>query len=294
MNTDTISISPRTGLEDAIQHSLWYFQYFKHALSLDELHCFLGEKVSMAELEQKLNQEVSAGRVMEKEGFYALEEESLGARINHQKLNARWLKIARRMSKLIAAFPFVRAVYLSGSLSKEGLRGKDDDIDYFLITASKRVWTAKFLLMAFKKLFLLNSKKYFCINLLRDERFLHFKRENIYIATEMVSIVALQNPAYLADLYRANPWIFRYFPNATIPEHAPEEHRNSKLEKLLDRILGDKFEEWCRKRFEEHVERQKPKAESHFETSPQSSAYFPNSFQDQVLKHYYAKNFIHD
>lgn len=294
MNTDTISIGPKTRLEDAIQHSLWYFQYFKHALNLKELHCFLGEKVSLAVLEQKLQQEVSSGRVVEKEGYYALEEESLEERINHQKLNARWMKIARHMSKLIVAFPFVRAVYLSGSLSKRGLRGKDDDIDYFLITRAGRVWTTKFLLMAFKKLFLLNSKKYFCINLLRDERFLRFKRENIYIATEMVSIVALQNPAYLPELYRANPWIFRYFPNAGLPEYAPSHAKSRPFEKLLDRILGDKFEEWCRKRFEKHVERQKRKAESHFETSPQSSAYFPNSFQDQVLQHYHAKNFIHD
>jgi len=289
MNTDTISISPRTGLVDAIQHSLWYFQYFKHALSLEELHCFLGEKVSMAELEQKLNQEVSAGRVVEKEGFYALEEESLEERINHQKLNARWLKIARRMSKLIAAFPFVRAVYLSGSLSKEGLRGKDDDIDYFLITAAKRVWTAKFFLMAFKKVFLLNSKKYFCINLLRDERYLSFQRENIYIATEMVSILALQNPSYMPALFRANPWVYRYFPNADRPEALKPKSKPKLLERLLDRVLGDRFEEWCRKRFEEHVQRQKPKSASHFETSPQSSAYFPNSFQDQVLQHYNSK-----
>ena len=79
------------------------------------------------------------------------------------------MKAAKRVGTFIHRFPYVRGVYLSGSLSKHGITGKDDDLDFFIITKAGRVWAAKLLLIAFKKIVLLNSEKYFCINLLMSE-----------------------------------------------------------------------------------------------------------------------------
>lgn len=287
MISDSHILSPRQSVQEAVLQALWYFDYFGHALKAEELHTYIRQEISYSDLENFLTQAVREGNIKEREGFYGLSAESLEQRIRYQDLNRRWLKMAKRMSYLIAAFPFVRAVYLSGSLSKKGLKGADDDIDFFLITAANRVWTAKFLLMAFKKVFLFNSKKYFCINLLRDERFLSFKQENIYIATEAISLVSLQNPAYLMELYRANPWIFKFFPNAKIADTPHRRKRFHPLEFLLDKVLGSTFENWCRQKFENHVKREKT-LEGHFETSPQSSAYFPKNFQQKVLQHYHA------
>lgn len=289
MSTENSAISLLKGLPDAIHQALWYFQFFNHALDLKELRLFLNCRVSAEQLKKALNQEVGRGVLLEQDGFYALDSESLQKRIEHQQLNRKWLKIARRMSRLIAAFPFVRAVYLSGSLSKKGLNGEDDDIDYFLITRANRVWTAKFLLMGFKKIFLLNSKRYFCINLLRDEGHLQFERQNIYIATELVSLKVLNNPSYLYRLYEANPWVFDFFPNVEVPKAEEASARLSLLEKAVDFFLGDSFENWCRKQFQAHVDRQQSKRNSHFETSPHSSAFFPNNFQEKVLEHYKTK-----
>lgn len=279
--------SPSESLTDTVLQALWYFEFFGHALRAEELHRYIRTEISRTELYVILTQAKQEGKVLERVGFYALSAESLEQRINNLYLNQRWLKIAKRMSYLIAAFPFVRAVYLSGSLSKKGLKGQDDDIDFFLITAPNRVWTAKFLLMAFKKVFLFNSKKFFCINLLRDERFLRFKQENIYIATEAISLVSLQNPSYLMDLYRANPWIFKFFPNAKIADAPRSRKVYRPIEYLLDKVLGASFENWCRHKFENHVKRAKTR-NGHFETSPQSAAYFPNNFQQKVLHHYHS------
>ncbi len=241
-------------------------------------------------LESELKQAVSRKEIFEVDGYYALCEKSLEIRIQNKARNKKWLGIAKRMSRLIQSFPFVRAVYISGSLSKQGLTGEDDDIDYFLITAHNRVWTAKFFLMVFKKVFLLNSKKYFCINLLRDENHLAFERHNIYIATEAVSVLPLNHPEYLAQLFKENSWIQDYFPNAHIEKSGKSPTRIKRaLEHFLDLFLGAGFEKWCQALFERHVQNQKQGPNAHFETSEYSSAYFPDSIETRILNHYQSK-----
>ena len=53
-------------------------------------------------------------------------------------------------ASIIAAFPFVRAVGISGSLSKQ-YADENSDIDYFIITAANRLWIAKNLPAYFQK-----------------------------------------------------------------------------------------------------------------------------------------------
>ncbi|MEZ5195381.1 MAG: hypothetical protein R2764_02960 [Bacteroidales bacterium] len=74
---------------------------------------------------------------------------------------------AKRFSTFISNFPYVRGISLSGSLSK-GYIGDDPDIDYFIITKENRLWLSCTMLIAFKKIFLFNSCKYFCVNYFID------------------------------------------------------------------------------------------------------------------------------
>lgn len=89
------------------------------------------------------------------------------------------MPMARRMTKIISWFPFVRAVLISGSLSKNVIT-PDGDIDYFIITGRGRLWVTRTLLVLFKKIFLLNSHKYFCINYFIDDTHLEIE-EKIFI-----------------------------------------------------------------------------------------------------------------
>ena len=83
----------------------------------------------------------------------------------------RILPVAQRMARLIGSFPFIRGVFVSGSLSKHSMKA-DSDIDFFLITEPGRLWLARTLLVVFKKIFLFNSHKYFCVNYFVDTKHL--------------------------------------------------------------------------------------------------------------------------
>ena len=273
--------------------TLWYFKYFDHALSVEELHSYLPVHQSVDQVERACKEGVEQGVLLFEDGFYALDRRSLQRRPSLIEHNRRWMRIGRRMGRFIGRFPFVRSVMISGALSKMGLNGEDDDIDFFLIAAPGRVWTAKFFLMLFKKLFLLNSKRYFCINLLRDQDHLGFSAQDRYTATELISLQPVVGGAWHVELMRQNAWIAALFPNAALPEE-PDPGLSSELrwtERLLDRFLGDGFERWCRARFAEHVARQRDMPNAHFETDVHASAYFPNSFKERILTHFHSRNF---
>ena len=244
-------------------------------------------------MERACKEGVAQGVLLFEDGFYALDRRSLQRRISLIEHNRRWMRIGQRMGRFIGRFPFVRSVMISGALSKMGLNGADDDIDFFLIAAPGRVWTAKFFLMLFKKLFLLNSKRYFCINLLRDQDHLGFSAQDRYTATELISLQPVVGVAWHVELMRQNAWVAALFPNAALPEEQDSELSSEYrwTERLLDRFLGDGFERWCRARFARHVARQRDRPNAHFETDAHASAYFPNSFKERILTHFHSRNF---
>ena len=181
----------------AVLETLRYFEFFEHALYGEEVYKYLTIKSTRDQLSAALNHLRKTGKIVSKDGLYALDKAHIELRLKHIKRNEKMMKAAKRVGAFIHCFPFVRGVYLSGSLSKHGVTGKDDDLDFFIITKAGRVWAAKLLLIAFKKIVLLNSEKYFCINLLMSEEELVLNKKNIYIAPEVASLVALTNEPLL-------------------------------------------------------------------------------------------------
>ena len=85
---------------------------------------------------------------------------------------------AIKISRKIAKFPFVESVNLSGSLSK-GYYDLEDDIDFFIITKPNRLWIARTLLILYKKVFLLNSKKHFIFEVFFFEFYMFLIHQNV-------------------------------------------------------------------------------------------------------------------
>ena len=270
----------------ALKEVLHYFHFFNHALSAEEILHYIAVPASLDAVKEGLQLLEVEGLVYQKQGWFALDLASLELRIKHERLNKRRLKLARKVGRFIALFPFVRGVYLSGSLSKSGVQSKDDDLDFFILTASNRVWTAKFFLIAFKKIVLLNSEKYFCINLLMDENQLSLTKRNRYTATEVVSLVLLKNTEGLQRFLHANHWVKAYFPNVELPEAFAVSHEStSLLERVLNRFFGEAFEQWCKERFTIHMREHTDSEEGYFEAEAHSSAYFPQSVEQRLMKH---------
>jgi predicted nucleotidyltransferase len=118
---------------------------------------------------------------------------------------------ANKRAKLISKFPYVEAVAISGSLSK-GYHDENSDIDFFVITKPGRLWICRTLLALFKKIFLLNSRKYFCINYFISASNLEIEEKNRFTATELKTLIPIIGEEIFEKFYTKNLWVNDYFP----------------------------------------------------------------------------------
>ncbi len=143
--------------------------------------------------------------------FWGEDNEAVRRRIDGNLRASARLKTARRYTKIMAAFPFVQGVFISGSLSK-GFAGPDDDIDYFIVTNPRRLWLTRSLLTLFKKFFLVNSHRNFCINYFVDTQHLAIRQQNRFTATELAFLLPTYNSQLHQRILQENEWIRNYYP----------------------------------------------------------------------------------
>jgi predicted nucleotidyltransferase len=191
---------------------LAYFDIFHYPLSKEELQLYAG--LEALELDAALKALVDQQYIYPIDGFYALQNNvSLAhARRKANALAAQRMKRAAQAAAIIARFPYVSAVAVSGSLSKN-FADEKTDIDFFIITAPNRLWVARTLLHLLKKIsFITGSQHMFCMNYFVDATALEIVEKNIFTATEIVTLVPMHGPAVLQAFREANQWTQTYFP----------------------------------------------------------------------------------
>lgn len=266
-----------------------YYSLFKHPLSVDEVVATLPMSITRSECESAIEMLKEQGLLLQKENYYALanQPEALIKRIENNALNQTMLQKAHKMAALVYRIPFVRAVGLSGSLSKHGAT-PDADIDFFIITAPQRVWVVKALLILYKKLFLGGSHKFLCVNYIVSEKALAIKNENIFKAIEMATIIPLFGSSTFKDFYTENNWVKEQFPNWKSPkiefENKPPFSKH--IAEALLSIAGKTFNGFCLKQFRKHAVRKFGQAHTlSLVFEPEVSKYFPVNAQTTVMEH---------
>lgn len=220
-------------------HTLLYFEIFRFPLTIDELWKYCSYKERDA-LEYALEQWVDTGIVLHAGDHYMLNNvgNKVEERIKGEKrARAMWSKACSR-ARLIQLFPFVRAVFISGSISK-GVVAPDGDVDFFIITAPGRLWLSRTLLAMYKKIFLLGSHKYFCINYFIDDKHLNIEEQNYFTATEMATLIPMTGDSELVKkFYAANQWVKKYYPHfsASVPMYP--ELRKRRRRRVLETVLN--------------------------------------------------------
>ncbi len=204
-------------LQKDITKTLLYYDIFSHPLSGDEIFSFLPHNtVTKSEVKAILAKTVSSGKAhfSEKDGYYFIKPsiENVNRRKEKEFCSKKMWKRAEYVTHIIKRFPYVRAVMVTGSLSKNS-SDKNSDIDFMLITKPGRLWITRTLLMLFKKLFLFNSYKFFCINYIITEDKLEISDKNVFTATEIATIKAAYNSALMNKFIKNNSWVTEYFPN---------------------------------------------------------------------------------
>jgi hypothetical protein len=168
---------------------LLYFDIFQYPLNKTELSLAVDDT---SRLDEYLNELYSAGLIDNKGEWYFIKGKTYTKRIVEQSMSSHFFEKAKRYAALIYQFPFVRGVYISGSLSKDWA-DPTTDVDYFIITSPQRLWICRTLLILFKKSVLLNSRKYFCLNYFIDSSSLEIEEKNVFTATEISFLKPMVN-----------------------------------------------------------------------------------------------------
>lgn len=193
--------------------TLLYFSIFKYPLTREELFEFSNIN-SIEKLDSEIDYLLEKEIVYKHKSFYSTTNDSelIERRITGNRLAKKIMPKGLKVAKFISKFPYVESVSISGALSK-GYYDDDGDIDFFIITKPKRLWIARTLLILYKKIFLLNSKKYFCVNYFISSNNLKIAERNRFTATEMVTLIPISGKEVFNSFMKENKWASDYFPN---------------------------------------------------------------------------------
>jgi predicted nucleotidyltransferase len=233
--------------KESILKVLLYFDIFRYPLTRKEIESFLDQPFPEEKLSESFGNLLSSGRIFQLGEFYSLQNDMSLAEIR-RKGNAQANILenkAKQIAKLLYKFPYVRAIGLSGSVSKN-FADENSDIDYFLITKANRLWIARTFLVFFRKNpFLKNRNKYYCMNYFVDEADLVIKEKNIYTATELFTLIPLAGNGSLKKFFEKNSWSHNYFPNRALPVINEEiNFPEPWFKKLAEFLLNNKFGNW--------------------------------------------------
>lgn len=237
--------------------TLLYFDTFKYPITSNELAYY--SKFQDIEIESVLNNLIDKEIIYSNEEFYTtINDASLVSKRKKGNLKAeKTLKKAKKMSAFISQFPFVEGVFLSGSISK-GFLGENDDIDYFIITSPNRLWLTRTLLILYKKIFLFNSKKYFCVNYFMSSNELEISEKNRFTATEFVTLIPMSGNGIYNSLKEHNSWVLNYFPafskSNKVSKNIKKNIVRKSLEFLFNGRIGDYLDSLTMKITKRHQE----------------------------------------
>ena len=191
--------------------TILYFSIFRYPLRIEEIHSYTNYE-TIADTEKELERLIAEKILIKVDVFYVYgsDLDSVIKRLRGNMYAGRALKIAQKKAKFIAKFPFVKAIGVSGSLSK-GYYDNESDIDFFVITNSNKLWLCRTILMLYKKIFLFNSRKYFCINYFVSTNQMEIEEKNRFTATEMKTLIPMQGKEVFEDFYQKNQWVYDYF-----------------------------------------------------------------------------------
>ncbi len=247
MNT---SLLRYTAEQEAVLQTLAYFDIFQYPLTKEEIQTFSNAGfpvlVTGALLEQMQEQDM----IFYNLGFYSLHNNlllSLRRRQGNEKA-ARLLKKAQAAGRFLYRFPFVRAVGISGSLSKN-FADEKADIDFFVLCKKNRLWIARTLMHLFKKLtYLAGRQHYYCMNYYVDEQAMCINEENIYTAIELKTLLPVCGEAKMKEFFASNTWTDKWLPCCSFRQQKNKDPHHLFLKKTAEWFLNNRFGNWLNDR----------------------------------------------
>lgn len=251
-----------TSQEQSILKTLAHFDVLDYPLTLLEIAKFNELGLSLAIVDSTIKSAKLSEQLAQNQGFYCLKNRIalIPLRLERYRLSLLKLKRARRFAKILAVLPWIRGIAVYSSLSLKNSR-PDSDIDLFFITASGRVWSARFWLNIFLKIFRLRpapnlSRDKLCASYLVDEANLDLSGANLgqdfYYTYGCANFLFLSASTGLIDAFwQANVWIKQTLPGwqpqqtASLINLTGQRHKfRSLAENLLGLIAEKNYHDW--------------------------------------------------
>lgn len=284
---------------ESVLKALAYFDIFHYPLTKEEIRIYLDRRMAANELATLLTSLIADKIIFLHNGVYSLQDNPLLSYRRYQgnRRAEKMLVKAHRIGRVLYQFPFVRAVGVSGSLSKNYADEKAD-IDFFIITKSSRLWIARTLMHLFKKLtFLTGRQRLYCMNYYIDEEALQLADQNIFTAIELKTVVPVAGEDTMNTFFKMNSWADTWLP--VCPQRLQKEKGTKPgwlkkwMEGLLNNKVGDKIDDvffrltsnrWKRK--ERNGKRNEKGIRMGLVTDKHFAKSNPGDFQEKVLSLY--------
>jgi hypothetical protein len=156
--------------------------------------------------------------------YYCLEERTkiVQERKQKEKYSQKKLQIAKRAAGILQIIPFIKMIGITGALAM-GNSGRDDDIDFLIITSAKRLWIVRFLAIILMELIgkrrrpgEKNIANKICLNMFLDNNsfLLAENLRNLYTAHEVCQVIPLFNQHHTYEKFiLINNWVKKFLPN---------------------------------------------------------------------------------
>ncbi len=234
-------------LKASILKVLVYFDLFNYPVSKEEIYIFLDSKCAKEDLTADLNTLMHTGYIFKFNEFYTLKNDPglIKKRLKENNYAQSLLITARKISKFLFAFPYVKGIGISGSLSKN-VADENADIDYFIITSANRLWIARTIMHLFKKFtFITGHQHWYCMNYYVDEEGMQIEEKNIFTATELVTLLPICGTGTMEKFFICNDWAKKYFPNYnTGSSILPHKTSPSKIKKTIELLFNNRLGDW--------------------------------------------------
>jgi len=285
--------------ELAILKTLVYFDIFDYPLSEKDIknfvECYISDEIFASALLQLLLDKI----IFRVDQFYSLQnnrqraEERLQGNLRAQSLIVK----ATRIGAFLHKFPYVRAVAVSGSLSKN-YADKKADIDFFIITKANRLWIARTILHLFKKFtFLVGKENFFCMNYFVDEEALVIPEKNIYTAVEIVTLLPVAGTFTVNKFFDKNQWTKKWLPCYEYKRNLKTTERGSGFKKFTEWFFngrtGEKLDrvlyKWTTRRWQKKEQQGRKNSKGrvmNLVTGKHFSKSNPETFQEKILARY--------
>jgi len=193
------------------------FEVWKHLINFRQN---LKEPCDFFDIVRILDAELKKGFFVCQDSFWCLKgfEYIIRQRIKKQKIAIKKIKKAKNWIRLAALVPFVRGVFINGTLA---MKRANDQSDWDVLTVMKknRIWLGRLFISAFFQSFFKRRhhdkiKDRFCLNHFLTEDGLIMEENNAYLANELAFTMPIYGKEVFNKFIQLNEHqLLRYKPN---------------------------------------------------------------------------------